>query len=55
MRIVTDTCVLVAAAQGFSAVRAIARLCPDAAQGRRADFEQFLSMVPEVPVDEADR
>jgi len=27
----------------------------EAAEGRRADFEQFLSMVSEVPVDEANR
>jgi hypothetical protein len=27
----------------------------EAAEGRRADFEQYLSMVPEVPVDDADR
>ena len=44
-----------AVAEKMASVLTLGYLKAEAAQGRRADFEQFLSTVPEVPVDEADR
>ena len=44
-----------AVAEKMASVLTLDYLKAEAAQGRRADFEQFLSMVPEVPVDETDR
>jgi predicted transcriptional regulator len=44
-----------AVAEKMASVLTLDYLKTEAAEGRRADFEQFLSMVPEVPVDEADR
>jgi predicted transcriptional regulator len=44
-----------AVAEKMASVLTLNYLKTEAAEGRRADFEQFLSMVPEVPVDEADR
>jgi|APCry1669189000_1035189.scaffolds.fasta_scaffold233489_2 predicted transcriptional regulator len=44
-----------AVAEKMASVLTLDYLKTEAAEGRRADFEQFLSMVSEVPVDEADR
>ena len=44
-----------AVAEKMASVLTLDYLNDEAAQGRRADFEQFLSMVSEVPVDEAGR
>jgi predicted transcriptional regulator len=44
-----------AVAEKMASVLTLDYLKTEAAEGRRADFEQYLSMVPEVPVDEADR
>ena len=44
-----------AVAEKMASVLTLDYLKAEAAQGRRTDFEQFLSMVPEVPVDETDR
>ena len=44
-----------AVAEKMASVLTLDYLKTEAAEGRRADFEQFLSMVPEVPVDETDR
>ena len=44
-----------AVAEKMASVLTLDYLKTEAAEGRRADFEQLLSMVPEVPVDEADR
>jgi len=44
-----------AVAEKMASVLTLDYLKAEAAQGRRADFEQYLSMVPEVPVDDADR
>ena len=44
-----------AVAEKMASVLTLNYLKTEAAEGRRADFEQFLSMVPEVPVDDADR
>jgi predicted transcriptional regulator len=44
-----------AVAEKMASVLTLDYLKAEAAQGRRTDFEQFLSMVPEVPVDDADR
>jgi len=44
-----------AVAEKMASVLTLDYLRTEAAEGRRADFEQFLSMVSEVPVDEADR
>ena len=44
-----------AVAEKMASVLTLDYLKTEAAEGRQADFEQFLSMVPEVPVDEADR
>ena len=44
-----------AVAEKMASVLTLDYLKTEAAEGRRTDFEQFLSMVPEVPVDEADR
>ena len=44
-----------AVAEKMASALTLDYLKAEAAQGRRADFEQFLSMVSEVPVDEVDR
>jgi hypothetical protein len=44
-----------AVAEKMASVLTLDYLKTEAAEGRQADFEQFLSMVSEVPVDEADR
>ena len=44
-----------AVAEKMASVLTLDYLKAEAAQGRRADFEQFLSMVPGAPVDDADR
>ena len=44
-----------AVAEKMASVLTLDYLKAEAAQGRRADFEQFLSMVSGVPVDDADR
>ena len=44
-----------AVAEKMASVLTLDYLKAEAAQGRRSDFEQYLSMVPEVPVDDADR
>jgi predicted transcriptional regulator len=44
-----------AVAEKMASVLTLDYLKAEAAEGRRADFEQYLSMVPEVPVDDADR
>ena len=44
-----------AVAEKMASVLTLDYLKAEAAQGRRTDFEQFLSMVPGVPVDETDR
>jgi predicted transcriptional regulator len=44
-----------AVAEKMASVFTLDYLKTEAAEGCRADFEQFLSMVSEVPVDEADR
>ena len=43
-----------AVAEKVASVLTLDYLKAEAAEGRRADFEQYLSMVPEVPVDAAD-
>ena len=51
----TNQFIASAVAEKMASVLTLDYLKAEAAEGRRADFEQYLSMVPEVPVDDADR
>jgi hypothetical protein len=50
-----DQFIASAVAEKMASVLTLDYLKAQAAVGRRAAFEQYLSMVPEVPVDDADR
>jgi hypothetical protein len=50
-----DQFLATAAAEKMAAVRTLAYLCNEAAQGRREDFDRFLAAVPDREPCESDR